>query len=131
MAAIVDPIEHIGGAELSTFGLPHMDLRHNIIRLTARLWLVAVFTLAFVTAKAQTLNAPLSGSDPIPDPAQSPLSDNYAWEKDVVENRAASPGGPTPAVQSGGAAASTQPASGPQGSGDTPSNSPAIEDASA
>jgi phosphate-selective porin OprO/OprP len=108
-----------------------MVMRQNIIRLTTLFLLGWIFALPPVSADAQVLNPPQSSGEPISDPAQSPITDNYAWEKNVVASGASAPGESAPAGQPSGAAASRQPAAGPQGSGDTPSNSPAIDDPSA
>jgi phosphate-selective porin OprO and OprP len=109
-------VARVGGAELSTFGTPHMTTHHNIIRLTAFVSLAAIFSLAPVAANAQELYPPKSDGEAMPEPAQSPLADNYAWEKNVVGS-----GEPTLAG----------PATAAQGSGDTSSSKPAADDPAA
>ena len=75
-----------------------MVMRHNIIRLTALLSLSLLFAIAPFAADAQVLNSP-----------QSPLSDNYAWEKNVVGIDAVAASEPILASQPSGAAGSSQP----------------------
>ena len=93
-----------------------MVMRHNIIRLTALFSLVAICVLAPVASEAQLLNPPQSSGESIPDPAESPLADNYAWEKNVVGS-----GEPTLAAPNTTA----------QGPGDVSTNTPATDDPAA
>jgi phosphate-selective porin OprO/OprP len=80
-----------------------MVMRRNIFRLTALLSLGFHFALAPFAADAQVLNPPESGSEAMPEPAQSPLSDNYVWDKNVVGN------GPTPAGPASGELTPSEP----------------------
>ena len=85
-----------------------MVMRRNIIRLTALFSLGLLCALAPVASEAQVLNPPQSGGESMPDPTQSPLSDNYTWDKNVVANN--------------------DPASGPTLAGHPAANTPADND---
>jgi phosphate-selective porin OprO/OprP len=93
-----------------------MVMRRNIIRLTALLSLSCLFALAPAISEAQLLNPPQSNGESMPDPAQSPLTDNYTWEKNVVGSNE-----PTLAP----------PASPTQGSNDVSPSKPSTEDPAA
>jgi phosphate-selective porin OprO/OprP len=91
-------------------------MRRNTIRLFALFSLSLFFGLAPVTADAQALIPPQSGGEAAPEPAQSPLADNYVWEKNVVGS---------------GESALAKPATAAHGSGDDSSNKPAADDPAA
>ena len=93
-----------------------MVMRRNMIRLTALFSLGFLFALASASADAQALNQSQSSVGSAPDPAQSPITDNYVWEKNVV-------GSDEPAL--------TGPTIAPPGSGDSVSNKPASDDPAA
>ncbi len=76
-----------------------MVAHHHITRLTAFFLLAAIFALAPVAANAQELYPPKSGGGAMPEPAQSPVADNYAWEKNVVGSGEPTLAGPATAAQ--------------------------------
>lgn len=85
-----------------------MAMQRNIIRFAALGSLCAVVGLMPSHSAAQQLNAAQTSQEAA-HAASSPLSDNYAWDTNVVASNE-----PTPAAR---------------GSGDTPSNAPGVEDA--
>lgn len=71
-----------------------MVMHRNIIRLTALFSFGALVSLIPYTAIGQVLNPPQTGGEAMPEPAQSPLSDNYVWDKSVVGSGEPASGGP-------------------------------------
>src|SRR6188472_4406046 len=106
-------IARVGGAELSNVGTPLMITRHNTSRLTALVSMSALLALLPIVAAAQVLNGPQTATEQMPEPVETPLSDNYIWDKHVAVAE------PTPA----GEAATLK------GSGDIPPSKPPVEDA--
>jgi phosphate-selective porin OprO/OprP len=109
-----------------------MAMRHTIHRSIALLCLCAfLLLLPSNQTHAQLLVEPLTNTEtqPTSDSAQPPLSDNYQWDANLV---AAAPAGVGPTSGEPASAKTTSAATSPsvQGSGDTPSNAPGIEDAS-
>jgi phosphate-selective porin OprO/OprP len=90
-----------------------MVMRRYIIRLTAILSLGALIAFLPVAATGQVLNAPQPSNNTMTEPADSPLSDNYIWDKQVAVAE------PTPVGQ----------AAPVKGSGDIPPSKPPTEDA--
>jgi phosphate-selective porin OprO/OprP len=94
-----------------------MESCRKTIRLAALASLCALISWWSPAAIAQLLYPP-TAAEPTRDPAASPISDNYSWGANVVANQ-------QPASTQSPVAA---PAPAVQGSGDTPSNSPGLED---
>jgi phosphate-selective porin OprO and OprP len=61
-----------------------MATRCNILRLAALGSFCVLIPLAPRVAVAQLLAPPQTNGQPIPEPVQAPLSDNYTWDKNVV-----------------------------------------------
>jgi phosphate-selective porin OprO/OprP len=91
-------------------------MRRNIIRLTALFSLVFLSALAPIPADAQAIDPSQFGGEPMPERAQSPLADNYVWDKNVVGSGEPILAGPATVAP---------------GSGDDSSNKPAADDPAA
>jgi phosphate-selective porin OprO and OprP len=74
-----------GPAAIEQPGTQVMARGRRTICIIAQLSFCALVHLLPLAAQAQLLTAPPQSDQPMPDPAQTPVSDNYAWDKNVVD----------------------------------------------
>ena len=86
-------VARVGEAEPSYIEMPLMITRHHTSRLAGLISFAALIALLPVTAMGQALNGPQTNTQPMPEPVESPLSNNYVWDKHVAALE------PTPAGQ--------------------------------